>query len=138
MYQSTTIIGNLGRDPEMKYLPDGTAITNVSVAVSDGYGDKKYTQWYRVSVFGKSAEACNQYLSKGKKCLVVGSLQADPQTGSPRVFSRKDGSSGAAFEIRAREVKFLSGRDEDGGNAPQAQPQTAQKAAPIEEDDIPF
>ena len=131
MYQKITIVGNLGRDPEMKYLPDGKAVTRFSVATSNY---KNETAWFRVSVFGRSAEACHQYLAKGSKVLVDGELTYDADTGGPKVFDRKDGTAGATFEVVARDVKFLSGGNSSGGyQAPAQQSQAAQQ-----EDDIPF
>lgn len=116
MYQQLTIVGNLGRDPEMRYLPNGTAVTNFPVATTRKWTDssgaaKEQTTWFRVAVFGRSAEACNSYLKKGSRILVVGELQADENTGGPRVYTRKDGESGATFEVRATSVKFLSAKN---------------------------
>ncbi len=139
--QVTIIAGNLGGDPEMRYLPDGTAVTNFSVAVQT-YGGKdaaglpiKYAVWYRVSVFGAQAEAANQYLSKGQSVTVQGQLQADKETGGPRTFSRKDGSIGASFELRSDQITFGS-RMSGGDHAESTAPKTV--AAPINTDDIPF
>lgn len=121
MYQKIIIVGNLGNDPEMKYLPSGQAITNFSVATSRRWNDQQTgqpaeeTTWFRVSVWGKQAETANQYLAKGRKVLVEGRLIPDGQTGSPRTFTRRDGTVGASFEIHAESLKFLSGRDEVGG-----------------------
>lgn len=75
MYQSITVIGRLGRDPEMRYLPNGDPVTSFSIATDRAYKGKdgqlvKETTWFRVSVFGKSAESTNQFLSKGKLVLV--------------------------------------------------------------------
>lgn len=67
--------------------------------------------WFRVTVWGSQAEACNQYLSKGRQVLVEGTLQCDHATGGPKVFTRNDGTCGAAFEVTANVVKFLGGRD---------------------------
>ena len=122
MYHTITVVGFLGRDPEMRYTPSGEAVTNFSVAVSDDYNNKegekvKRTLWFRISTWGKQAEACNQYLSKGKKVLVEGKMVADTDTGGPKVYTKKDGSSGAAFEIRANTVRFLSSKDEVGSNS---------------------
>ena len=77
MYQRLVLVGNLGRDPEMRYTPNGTAVTSLSVATSRKYTtadgqQKEETVWFRVSVWGKQAEPCNQYLSKGRKVLVEG------------------------------------------------------------------
>ena len=121
-YQSTTIVGNLGSDPELRYLTNGNPVTNFSVAVNDGYGEEKRVTWFRVSVYGNQAEPCNQYLSKGRQVLVVGRLKPD-ESGNPRTFTRKDGTAGASYELVAQLVKFIgvSGELEatdDGGNIP--------------------
>lgn len=112
MYQKLIIVGNLGKDPEMRYAPNGDAVTNLNVATNRKYTDKggqlvKETTWFRVSVWGKQAETCNQYLKKGSLVLVEGRLQADKATGGPRVYDKSDGTSGASFELTANEVKFL-------------------------------
>jgi single-strand DNA-binding protein len=118
MYQKIIIIGNLGRDPEMKYLSSGDPFTSFSVAVNDQFinqsGQKvKSTTWFRVSVFGKQAENVNQYLKKGSKVLVDGRLTSDNETGGPRLWKRQDGSISASFEIKANTVQFLSSRMDD-------------------------
>ena len=98
MYHKVIVVGNLGRDPEMRYMPDGTAITSFSMATSRRWNDKstgqpvEETMWFRVSVFGRQAEAVNQYLSKGRPVLVEGHLRADPQTGGPRLWTAQDGT----------------------------------------------
>ena len=120
-YHTTILVGNLGRDPEMRYTPSGQAVTSFSVAVSEAYtsanGEKiKKTIWFRVSAWGKQAETCNQYLKKGSKVLVEGRISADPATGGPKIFTRQDGTSGSSFEITATIVRFLSSRgDNEGG-----------------------
>lgn len=143
MYQKIMIIGNLGRDPEMRYMPDGTAVTSFSVATSRRWNDrgsgqmKDETTWFRVSVWGRQAETANQYLSKGKKVLVEGRLRTDAQTGGPSLFTRQDGTVGANFEIIADTVRFLSGRDDgDGGGDYEAGGSGG--SASHEEDEIPF
>jgi single-strand DNA-binding protein len=118
-FHTIIIVGNLGRDPEMRYLPSGQGVTSFSVASSRSYtnnqGEKiDETIWFRVSVFGKSAESCNQYLKKGSKVLVEGRLQAD-KNGSPRVWTRQDGTPGASFEVVAGTVRFLSSRGDSAG-----------------------
>ena len=148
MYQKITIVGNLGRDPEMRYMGDGTAVTNFNVATSRRWSNQagepvSETTWFRVSVWGRQAETTNQYLSKGSKVLVEGRIQPDPETGGPRLYSRQDGTMGASFEIRATEVRFLSTRAEDaanaaGGFAAPAGGNPNGGAAAEEEDDIPF
>ena len=114
MYSKTIIIGNVGKDAEMRFTPSGTAVTSFSVAVNVGYGENKATAWYRVSAWGKTAEACNQYVKKGLRVMVEGELTPDKETGGPRVFTKGDGSSAASFELNAREVKFLSSKSDVG------------------------
>ena len=104
MYQKLILIGNLGKDPEMKYTTGGDPVTSFSVATS-GYKDE--TTWFRVSVWGKQAESCNQYLRKGSKVLVEGRLKAEPP-----VFQKKDGTWASSYEVTAENVRFLSGKDE--------------------------
>jgi single-strand DNA-binding protein len=127
-YQSITIVGNLGKDPDMKYSPDGKAVTNFSVATSFG---KDKTTWFKVAVWGAQAESCNQYLQKGSKVLVTGYLQSG-ENGGPKVWTAKDGSVGASFEISANTVRFLS-RAEENTEYAEAAP-----VAPDEDDEIPF
>lgn len=117
MYQRLVIVGNLGRDPEMRYTPQGTAVTTLNVATSRKYKNsadvlKEETLWFRVSVWGKQAETVNQYLAKGSKVLVEGELTAD-ESGNPRVWTDKDGKPRASFEMRAINVRFLSGNKSD-------------------------
>ena len=130
MYHSITLAGNLGRDPEMRYTQEGKPVTNFSMAVDDSYGETKKTIWVRVSVWGKQAESCNQYLSKGRKVLVVGRLSHDG--GNPRVFTRNDGTPGASFEVRASVVKFLGGGSQGNG------PRDEDVPPEVDEDAIPF
>lgn len=112
MYQKTVIVGNLGRDPEMRYTESGKAVTTFNVATSRMKGKEAETTWFRVTTWDKTAENCNNYLKKGAKVLVEGYLQSDPQTGAPRMYEKKDGTFGTSFELVAQEVKFLSGKVE--------------------------
>ncbi len=139
MYQKIFIIGNLGRDPEMRYTPSGQAVTNFSVATNRQYTDSngqrvKETIWFRVSTWGRLAENCNQYLRRGSKVLVEGRITADPATGGPRIWTRQDGTVAASFEISANNVQFLSTRAE--AEAYQQSQPSGQVAEP--EEDIPF
>jgi single-strand DNA-binding protein len=140
MYHTIIIVGNLGRDPEMRYTPSGQAVTNFSVAVNDSYtnsnGERiERTLWFRVSTWGKNAENCNQYLKKGRKVLVEGRMVGDPATGGPRTYNRQDGTTTASFEISASTVRFLSSKGETeegasyhGGDVPGS----------MDEENIPF
>ena len=137
MYQKIIIIGNLGRDPEMRYTPSGQAVTNFSVATNRQYSASdgqqvKETVWFRVSAWGRQAETCNQFLRQGSRVLVEGRLTSDPASGGPRIWTRQDGTPAASFEITAGIVRFLSTRQED--EAYQGASPTEQQ----EDDDIPF
>lgn len=138
-YQKIVIVGNLGRDPEMRYTPTGQGVTNFSVATNRQYtassGEKvKETTWFRVSAWGRQAEICNQYLKSGSKVLIEGRLNPDKETGNPRVFQRNDGSSGASYEIMSERVVFLDTRGDQDRVEPGMMPQS--DISP--EDDIPF
>jgi single-strand DNA-binding protein len=143
MYQKLIIVGNLGRDPEMRYMPDGTAVSSFSMATNRSWTDRSSgqqvdeTTWFRVSVWGRQAEAVNQYLTKGRRVLVEGRLVPDRQTGGPRLWTGQDGSVRASFEVRADSVQFLGGRDE-GGYDSDFEGGSFDQSAAEEEDDIPF
>ncbi|MBN2469649.1 MAG: single-stranded DNA-binding protein [Anaerolineae bacterium] len=113
MYQYTVIVGNVGRDPELRYTPDGTAVCDFSVAVnrrwtgSDGE-QKEKTTWFRVTCWRKLAETVNQYVTKGRQVLVTGEVDASGWVG-------QDGEPRATLELTARDVKFLGRRDDDLG-----------------------
>lgn len=111
MFHTLILVGNLGSDPTLRFTPGGEPVTSFSVAVTDGFGDKKKTIWIRVSAWGKQAESCNQYLHKGSKVLVEGRLVVDKETGGPRVWE-KDGKHGASFDVTADNVRFLTGKGE--------------------------
>src|SRR5688572_19737421 len=99
------IIGNLGQDPELRKTADGTSVTNLSIATNEVYADKngdrqQRTEWHRCVVFGRQAESCAEYLSKGRQVHVEGSLRT-------RRWKDKDGIERDSTEIVARSIKFL-------------------------------
>jgi single-strand DNA-binding protein len=111
MYQRLIIVGRLGQDPEMRYTPQGMAVASFSVATDRRWTDQsgqrqERTTWFRVSVWGKQAEACNQYLAKGRTVLVEGEIN------EPRVYQRRDGEWAASLDVRASNVRFLGGREQ--------------------------
>jgi len=123
------IIGNLGRDPEIRYTESGQAVANFSVATSEKFKDKQgeqqeTTEWHRIVVWGKQAENCAQYLAKGRSVYVEGNLQT-------REWQDKDGGKRQTTEIRAQRVQFLGGR-ESGGDSGGTQPR------PPSDNDVPF
>jgi single-strand DNA-binding protein len=111
-------IGRLTADPEMRYTPqNGQAVTNLRVAcnipVWDNGGMTTAPMWWRLSIWGRQAENCNQYLTKGSKILFESDrLHFDPVTGAPRIFNRQDGSPGVAFEATCFNITFLGGGQE--------------------------
>lgn len=143
------IVGNMGRDPEVKYMPSGDAIANIAVATSYKKKDKntgeqtEVTEWHRISFFGKLAEIVGQYLKKGSSVYVEGRLQT-------RKYTDKDGVEKYATEIVAESMQMLGGKQQDGGQAAPAQrhaPQQGGAPAPQGkpapnfsdmDDDIPF
>ncbi len=133
------LIGNLGRDPEIRYLPSGQPVASFSLATSDAYKDRngttqQRTEWHNVVVFGKQAELCGQYLKKGRQAYVEGRI-------SYREYDAKDGS-GKRYrtEIVAQRVQFLGGRGEAAAAEEPRQFKSGDEAAvpPIDDEDIPF
>ncbi len=134
-FHTVILIGNLGRDPEMRYTPSGQPVTSFSVASNRSYtgsdGQKvDETIWFRITAWGKQAETCNQYLRKGSKVLVEGRLVPD-KNGGPRVWTKQDGTAGASFEVTASTVRFLSTRGETASGEGVEEHQS-------EGDEIPF
>ena len=146
------LVGNLGRDPEMRYTPNGAAVANVTIATSDSWKDKQTgeqqerTEWHRVVFFNRLAEIVGEYLKKGSQVYVEGRLQT-------RKWQDQSGQDRYTTEIVANEMQMLGGRGGGGGmSAPaddmgfdqsppaqRAQPaQAAQSAADDFDDDIPF
>lgn len=126
------IIGNLGGDPDCKSMPDGKAVTNISVATSESWKDKQTgekqerTEWHRIVFFDRVAEIAGQYLTKGSKVYIEGSLRT-------RKFTDNDGIDRYITEIVATEMQMLSGQNtssEPLQNSPQNAPKNAPKTPP--------
>lgn len=143
MINKTQLLGNLGKDPEMKYTQGGTAVCKFSVATTrtmkDREGNRKEeTQWHSVVTFGKLAELCAEYLAKGRKVFVEGWIR----------YSKSDGADGVTryyTDIVADEVKFLDRSDRENSTPSRREPQpapapakTADFGADFADDDIPF
>ena len=151
------LVGNLGRDPEMRYMPSGDAIASFSVATTDTWKDKsgakqEKTEWHRISMFGKQAEIAGQYLKKGSSVYIEGRLQT-------RKGTDKEGHERQTTEVVADRMQMLGGRGgnafevmDDEGDAPQQRPTSRPQSQPPSsgkpagngsgfddfEDDIPF
>ena len=143
MLNKVFLIGRLGRDPEVRYMPNGEAVCNFSVATSEKYTDKngqrqEATEWHNVTMYRKLAEIAGQYLRKGSQVYLEGRIQS-------RKYQGKDGIERTAYEIIANEMKMLGGGNDSGqqSNQTPSQPRRqapATPAAPVEDvdDDIPF
>jgi single-strand DNA-binding protein len=138
-FHTLIFVGNLGRDPEMRYTPSGQPVTSFSVASNRSYMNANSekvdeTIWFRVTVWGKQAESCSQFLQKGSKVLVEGRLTPD-KNGGPKIWTKQDGTSGASFDVTANTVRFLSGRGEGGMGEAMGE---SFGADPSDGDSIPF
>ena len=146
MLNKVILIGRLGRDPEVRYMPNGEAVCNFSVATSEKYTDKngqrqEATEWHNVTMYRKLAEIAGQYLTKGSQVYLEGKIQS-------RKYQGKDGIERTAYDIIVNEMKMLGGGNSEQqaqAEAPtpprrQAQAAPAAPAAPVEDidDDIPF
>ena len=141
------LVGNLGADPEAKYLPSGDAVANIRLATTDRYKDKasgemkELTEWHRVSFFGRLAEVVNEYLKKGSSIYLEGRIKT-------RKWQDKDGKDQYTTEIVADQMQMLGGKGDSGGGRDTNNPTTRQqrpapapqnaKAPDIPGDDIPF
>lgn len=133
------LVGNLGRDPELRYLPSGQTVANFTLATSDAYTDKggskqERTDWHNIVVYGKQAELCGQYLKKGRQVYVEGRI-------SNRQWEAKDGT-GKRYrtEIVAQRIQFLGGRAGVGTNGSMDEPDFGPSDMPhvMDDEDIPF
>ncbi len=140
------LVGNLGQDPDVRYAPSGSAITNISVATAESWKDKntgekqEKTEWHRVVFFNRLAEIAGEYLRKGSQVYIEGRIQT-------RKWEDKEGNDRYTTEIVANEMQMLGGRDGGGGfsqaapsssSAPTKKQSEAQPATDDFDDDIPF
>jgi single-strand DNA-binding protein len=136
------VVGNLGSDPDTRYMPSGSAVTNLSIATSESWKDKQSgeqkerTEWHKVAMFGKLAEIAAEYLRKGSQVYIEGKLRT-------RKWQDKEGKDRWTTEIVADEMQMLGGRS--GGGAPAANESQGSSAPPPSssgsgdfDDDIPF
>lgn len=138
MYQQTTIIGNVGRDPELRYLQNGVAVCDFSIATNKRFttanGEQRdETTWFRVTCWRQLAETVKQYVTRGKQVMVVGEVKAT-------AYLDKSGQPAASLEITAQTIKFLGGREggASGGDEYNQNDSSREFAPPGQMDDIPF
>jgi len=131
------LIGNLGRDPEVRYTTGGSAVANFTMATTDRWNDqatgdkKERTEWHRVVVWGKQAEIAGEYLRKGRQVYVEGSLQT-------REWTDREGAKRYTTEVRAQRFQMLGRREDAPATGRQEAPAIAEPDAGYNEDDIPF
>jgi single-strand DNA-binding protein len=134
------LVGNLGKDPEVRFTPSGRAVAKFPLATSEVWNDtegqrQERTEWHNIVVWGKQAESCGQYLAKGRQVFVEGGIRT-------RQYDDKDGNRRYITEIIAQRVQFLGGRGESAGRGAPASGGLADDpppaAAGAEDDDIPF
>lgn len=131
------LVGNLGRDPELKYTPSGAAVASFSIATTEKYKDRdgqfvEKTEWHNVVAWKQLAEICGKYLHKGKQVYIEGKLQT-------RKWQDRDGNDRYTTEIVAEQMQMLGGKGEGTGNAKPQRPNNCQSEAPFNpDDDIPF
>jgi single-strand DNA-binding protein len=114
MLNKAILIGNLGADPETRYMQDGTCVCNIRIATTERFKDKtgerqERTEWHRVVLWGKLGEIANQYLKKGSQVYIEGKIET-------RKWTDRDGQDRYTTEIRANEMKMLGGKGEGGGS----------------------
>ena len=119
------LVGNLGKDPELRYTGSGTAVCNFSLATNESYKDSngemvEKTEWHNLVVWARLAEICNEYLKKGSQAYFEGSLQS-------RSYEDKDGNTKYITEIKVREMMMLSGRDAGSGSGERSLPSCSKK-----------
>lgn len=141
MFHTIIIVGNLGKEPEMRYTPSGQSVVSFPVASNRRYTGQngqtvQGTIWFRVTVWGNQAVICNERLHRGNRVLVEGHFTPDPSTGSPRVWDFQNRPT-ASYEVTATTVRFLSQREDNPqGEADAGQPAEVSEA--VDDNDIPF
>ena len=137
-FQQISLIGNAGRDAELRYTPNGKAVADFSLATTDSYNDE--TTWWKVTMWGPLAENVAKYIKKGKQVFVTGTMTHV----EPNIWTPDDGVPRAQYEITVRELKLLGGRQQDAGNAgtpPVSDRPTTEGSGstnPTKQDEIPF
>ena len=130
------LIGNLGKDPELRYLPSGQGVTKFSLATGSRWKDKEgqwqdRTDWHNIVAFGKTAEICNEYLKKGRQVYIEGRVQT-------RSYDDRDGNKKWITEIIAQSMQMLGRKGEDEEEIPEAVEEPQAGETKSEDDDLPF
>ena len=136
MVNKAILVGRLGKDPEVRYTPDGMMVTTFTLATDEQRKDKtgervKTTEWHRIVTFGKLAEICAKYLLKGKMVYVEGRIRTQS-------WEDKEGNKRSTTEIIASDMRMLDSRGQRGTDAGEEPPQPHPGNGPLPEDDVPF
>ncbi len=145
-FNKIILVGNLGRDPELRYTPQGTPVCSFSLATNERRRDKStgdnndITTWFRVTLWGRQAETASQYLQRGRPVYIEGRLRVEE-------YTDRDGNKRQSLEVNATDMQFISagGRGEDAGGAPTARGAAAapshagpEPPSDLTDDDVPF
>jgi single-strand DNA-binding protein len=142
-FNKITLVGNLGRDPELRYTPQGTPVCSFSLATNERRKDRNtgenndITTWFRVTLWGRQAETASQYLSRGRPVYIEGRLRVEEWTD-------RDGKQRYTLEVNATDMQFIGGGAKDEGGAPPARaaaasaPEAPMNAPEMNDDDVPF
>ncbi|HEV3468440.1 MAG TPA: single-stranded DNA-binding protein [Pyrinomonadaceae bacterium] len=140
-FNKIILVGNLGRDPELRYTPQGTPVCSFTMATNERRRDKSgefqdQTTWFRVTLWGRQAETASQYLTKGRPVYIEGRLRIEEWTD-------RDGKQRYTLEVHATDMQFIGGRGDDAqAGAPRPEPSRSAAGpgghAEVEDDDIPF
>lgn len=147
-FNKIILVGNLGRDPELRYTPQGTPVCSFSLATNERRKDRNtgenndITTWFRVTLWGRQAEVASQYLTRGKSVYIEGRLRVEE-------YTDRDGKPRHALEVNATDMQFISGGRSEEGGAPQARAaaapsgsgesgEPAPEPTDLSDDDVPF
>ncbi len=142
-FNKIILVGNLGRDPELRYTPQGTPVCSFSLATNEKRKDRTtgenqdLTTWFRVTLWGRQAEVASQYLTRGKSVYIEGRLRVEE-------YTDRDGKPRHSLEVNATDMQFIGGvRGEEGGAPPAraaaaAQGDTSPEPTDLSDDDVPF
>jgi single-strand DNA-binding protein len=142
-FNKIILVGNLGRDPELRYTPDGTPVCSFSLATNERRRDPKtgenndVTTWFRVTLWRRQAEVASQYLSRGKSVYIEGRLRVEE-------YTDRDGKQRHSLEVTATDMQFIgsAGRGDEAHPAPAraaaANPSSVPEAADMNDDEVPF
>jgi single-strand DNA-binding protein len=141
-FNKITIVGYLGRDPELRYTPDGTPVCHFSVATTERRKGKsgdmqEVTTWFRINLWRRQAEVANQYLSKGRQVYIEGRLTQSE-------YQDRDGNTRTSLDVQATDIQFIGSRSDDASSDTRREP--AARASkppdegppPVTDDDVPF